>query len=259
MHQLGPIDIHQFPCLSDNYGFLVRDRASGAVAAIDTPDAARITEEAEKLGWAVTHVLNTHWHPDHAGGNEAIRERWGATIVAPEGEGEKIAVRDETTAGGDRVMLGGTVFEVIAVPGHTLGHIAYHVPEAGAAFVGDTVFSMGCGRMFEGDRETFWGSLEKLKALPRQTVLFCAHEYTLANADFARSVDPGNEALALRQAEARAQRERGEPTVPVTLAEELEVNPFLRADDEALAAGIGLAGASPPEVFGELRARKDAF
>ncbi|MCQ8185850.1 hydroxyacylglutathione hydrolase [Parvularcula maris] len=258
MHELGPIDVHQFPCLADNYGFLVRDRESGEVAAIDTPDAARITEEAEKLGWRITHIFNTHWHPDHAGGNEAVKDRWGAEIFAPE-EGGKIAVKDRIVRGGDRVILGETAFEVIAVPGHTLGHIAYHVPEAGAAFVGDTVFSMGCGRMFEGDRETFWSSLQKLKALPPETVLFCAHEYTLANAAFALSVDPSNEALVERQAAAKAERERGEPTVPVRLADELSVNPFLRADDQGLAASIGLEGASPAEVFGELRRRKDAF
>lgn len=259
MHELGPIEVHQFPCLSDNYGFLVRDQASGKVAAIDTPDAGRITEEAEKLGWPVDMVLNTHWHPDHAGGNEQVKARWGARIVAPEGEGGKIAIKDQTVRGGERVELGSTRLEVIAVPGHTLGHIAYYVAEAGAAFVGDTVFSMGCGRMFEGDRETFWASLSKLAGLPPETLLFCAHEYTLANAAFALSVDAGNEALAGRMREAERQRAQGLPTVPTRLGEELAVNPFLRAGDPALAASLAMEGASPAEVFGELRARKDSF
>jgi hydroxyacylglutathione hydrolase len=259
MHQLGPIDVHQFPCLSDNYGFLVRDCASGEVAAVDTPEASRIIEEAEKLGWRVSHIFNTHWHPDHIGGNQQVAQRFGAKVVAPSGEGEKIAGSDRQVDDGDLVRLGETSFEVIAVPGHTLGHIAYYSPGAGAAFVGDTLFSMGCGRMFEGDKETFWASLSKLKALPAETTIFCAHEYTLANAAFALSVDPDNQALKARKAEAEATRAKGAPTVPVRLTEELEVNPFLRADHPGMSARLGMEGAGAAEIFGELRARKDRF
>jgi hydroxyacylglutathione hydrolase len=259
MHHLGPIEVHQFPCLADNYGFLVRDIQSGKVAAIDTPDAARIAEEAEKLGWGIDHIFNTHWHPDHAGGNAELKARFGASILAPAGEGEKIAVKDRTVTDGEAVELGETSFEVLGVPGHTLGHIAYHVPAARTAFVGDTLFSMGCGRMFEGDRETFWSSLLKIRALPPGTLIFCAHEYTLANAAFALSVDPDNEALHARKDEAEQQRSEGLPTVPVHLADELAVNPFLRADSAELASALGMEGAAAPDVFGELRARKDRF
>ncbi|NNU16016.1 hydroxyacylglutathione hydrolase [Parvularcula sp. ZS-1/3] len=259
MHHLGPLTVHQFPCLQDNYGFLVRDEASGKVATIDTPEAARIEAEAEKLGWGIDLILNTHWHLDHIGGNAPLKERFGAEIVAPEGEGDKIPGADRRILGGDHVMLGETRLDVIAVPGHTLGHIAYHAPEAKLAFVGDTLFSLGCGRMFEGDKAGFWASLQKLRALPEETTIFCAHEYTKANAAFAMSVDAGNEALKARTAEVARLREEGTPTVPVALAEEKKANPFLRADDPALAASLGLSGAPAEDVFAELRSRKDSF
>lgn len=259
MHQLGSLTVHQFPCLNDNYGFLVRDGASGRVATVDTPDGGAIIAEAERLGWPVDLILNTHWHPDHIGGNAAIVERFGAEVIAPEGEGTKIPGKDRAVRGGDEVRLGETLFSVLDVPGHTLGHIAYVAPAAGAAFVGDTLFSLGCGRMFEGDPKTFWASLLTLRGLPPETTLFCAHEYTEANLAFALSVDADNPRLLERGAEIRALRARGAPTVPMTLAAEKKANPFLRADDPALAASLGLAGAPPHEVFAELRQRKDRF
>ena len=259
MHHRGPLTIHQFPCLSDNYAFLVRDDASGKVATIDTPDADAIAAEADRLGWPIDFILNTHWHPDHAGGNAALAERFGCRIIAPGGEGDKISTKDEIVSGGDTVLLGETVFEVIDVPGHTLGHIAYHVPAARTAFVGDTVFSLGCGRMFEGTPDMFWQSLLRLRRLPDDTMLFCAHEYTAANARFALSIDADNPALQRRAEEVRTLRDRGEPTVPVLLGEELRANPFLRADDAALAAAVGLPGAPADAVFAEIRRRKDSF
>jgi len=259
MHHRGPISIHQFPCLQDNYGFLVKDEASGAVATIDTPDGQAIIGEAEKLGWSIDLILNTHWHPDHIGGNPAIVERFGAKVIAPADEGDKIPDVDQRVSDGDHVALGGTMLKVLGMPGHTLGHIAYHAEEAETVFVGDTLFSLGCGRLFEGTPEQMWTSLSRLRSLPSQTLFFCAHEYTAANAAFALSVDPDNLALIARAQEIEALRAKDQPTVPRTLAQELDINPFLRADDPALAALVGKGGAPAPDVFAEIRGRKDRF
>jgi hydroxyacylglutathione hydrolase len=258
MHQLGPIEVHQFPCLDDNYAFLVRDRQSGTVAAVDTPDGDAIVAEAEKLGWRVDMILNTHWHPDHIGGNRRVVEAFGARVVGPSEDG-KIPGLHRVVSEGDEISLGETVLEVLETPGHTLGHIVYHVPGARAAFVGDTLFALGCGRLFEGTPEAMWSSLLKLRGLPPETVIFCAHEYTAANACFAMSVDAENEALREREEEVARLRAEGLPTVPVRLREEIRANPFLRADDDALAARLGLGDAPAHEVFAEIRRRKDAF
>ncbi len=258
VHHLGPLTIHQFPCLSDNYGFLVEDKTSGKVAAIDTPDGIAIAEKAEKLGLTVDFIFNTHWHPDHIGGNRELVERFGAKVIAPD-EGGKIAPADRRVEDGDDVHLGATLFKVIAVPGHTLGHIAYHVPEAKAVFVGDTLFSLGCGRMFEGDPEGFWASLLRLRALEDETVVFCAHEYTAANARFALSVEPENEALKAKAKAVDRTRSEGKPTVPVMLGDEKRLNPFLRADNPEMAVAMGLEGAKAPDIFAALRAGKDKF
>lgn len=255
----GTLTVRQFPCLQDNYGFLVRDEASGAVAAVDTPEADEISAQADALGWRVTHVLNTHWHPDHTGGNAAIRARYGCEVIGPRGEADRIPEHTALVEGGDEVNFGESSASVLDVPGHTSGHIAFWFEAAGVCFVGDTVFSLGCGRLFEGTPEQMWASLDRVRALPPETVLYCAHEYTAANAAFAVTVDPGNEALAARQAEVARLREAGEPTVPMRLSDELPVNPFLRADDAALAGNVGLPGAPPAEVFAEVRRRKDAF
>ena len=251
-----PLEIHQFPCLSDNYGYLIHDPSSGETAAIDTPDGKEYVRQAEAKGWKITQIWNTHWHPDHAGGNKDIVEAHGATIIAPQ-EVEKLSSIDRVIKHGDEVSLGELTADVIDVGGHTLGHIAYHMPEAGVAFVGDSVFALGCGRMFEGDPDQFWASLERVKALPPETTLYCAHEYTQANAAFALHADPENEALQAYFEEIADKRSRGEATVPMGLARELETNPFLRADDPALQAKWG--GGSPSETFAALRAGKDNF
>ena len=253
----GGLTVRQFPCLSDNYGFLVRDDASGAVAAVDTPDAKAIVAQAEALGWWVTHILNTHWHPDHTGGNAALKARYDCEVVGPAKEADRIPEHTRLVAGGDEVALGTAKAGVLDVGGHTAGHVAYRFD--GVCFVGDALFSLGCGRLFEGTPQQMWASLSRLRALPPETVVYCAHEYTAANADFAVSVDPGNAKLAERRAEVVRLREAGEPTVPVRLGEELPVNPFLRADDAGIAAQVGLPGAPPAEVFAEVRRRKDAF
>jgi len=200
-----PLTVHQFPCLSDNYGFLARDDATGQTACIDTPDAGAILRELKKLGWTLSLVLNTHWHPDHAGGNAEVVAATGAKVVGP-AEVTRIAALDREVRGGDTVMLGETRFEVIETGGHTLGHIAYHDAADGIAFVGDTLFALGCGRLFEGTAEQMWTSLQRLAALPDDTTVYCAHEYTASNARFALSVDddPALKARAAKTASARA-------------------------------------------------------
>ncbi len=251
------LQIHQFPCLADNYGFLVHDPASGATATIDTPDADEILRQADAKGWRITDIWNTHWHPDHAGGNAAIKTKTGARVTGP-AEVERIgASPDRVVTEGDVAQLGGVSARVLDVGGHTLGHIAYVIDAEKVAFVGDALFSMGCGRLFEGTPEQMWGSLSKIAALPRDTTLYCAHEYTEANARFAIYYDPINQDLQARVAEVKKLREAGKPTVPMTLDLELRTNPFLRAP--LLKHSIMKPGATDVEAFADLRARKDSF
>ena len=237
------LTVRQFACLSDNYGFLARDEASGAVACVDTPDADAVLAELRAAGWGLDLILNTHWHPDHAGGNAAIKAATGAVIVGP-GEVTRIAPLDRTVADGDIVDLGESRFQVIDTGGHTLGHIAYYCRADAVAFVGDTLFALGCGRLFEGTASQMWESLSRLAALPDETRVYCAHEYTASNARFALSVDAGP-ALAERAQAILAARERGEATVPTQIGVEKATNPFLRAGSA--------------EIFARLRAAKDVF
>lgn len=250
------IHVHQFPCLSDNYGYLVHNSVSGETAAIDTPDASEYLRQAGLKGWQITHIWNTHWHPDHAGGNAAIKEATGCTIYAPTEVAGKYPV-DHVVGHDDYVMLGEHRARVLDVSGHTNGHIAYHMIEEGIAFVGDSVFALGCGRMFEGEPKQFWDSLERIKRMSTATLLYCAHEYTESNARFALHADPDNVALKEYAAEIADKRSRGEPTVPALLKRELATNPFLRADDPAMMARWG--GSAPHETFAALRAAKDNF
>jgi hydroxyacylglutathione hydrolase len=238
-----PLIVRQFPCLSDNYGFLAHDEATGKTACIDTPDAGVILRELETLGWSLDLILNTHWHPDHAGGNAEIKAATGALVVGPP-EVQRISPVDRKVGDGDIVELGETKLRVIDTGGHTLGHITYFDEADQIAFVGDTLFALGCGRLFEGTAEQMWASLSRLAALPDETAVYCAHEYTASNARFALSVDDGP-VLKARAAEVFAARERGEPTVPTTIAREKATNPFL------------LAGSA--RRFAEVRAAKDVF
>jgi hydroxyacylglutathione hydrolase len=238
--------VHQFACLSDNYGYLLHDTDSHETVCIDTPDAKAYLLEAEMKGWRITQIWNTHWHPDHAGGNAAIKAATGCTITAPTGDAAKIEGVDRTVDQGDTVLIGDVAAQVLNVGGHTLGHIAYHLPQADLAFVGDSLFALGCGRMFEGTAPQFWDSLLRLKALPPATLIHCAHEYTASNA-----------ALADYAAEIAAKRAANVPTVPALLARELATNPFLRADDPALQARWGNGNAVA--TFAALRAAKDSF
>lgn len=251
------LQVHQFPCLSDNYGFLLHDPESGETACVDTPDAAAYLREAEAKGWRISQIWNTHWHPDHAGGNETIKAATGCTVTAPEVDAPKIAGVDRTVGGGDMVSLGDRSAHVIDAGGHTMGHIVYHLPQAHIAFVGDSLFALGCGRMFEGTAPQFWSSLSRLRELPANTTLYCAHEYTQANARFALHADPDNSALQEYAAEIDRKRAAGEPTVPMQLERELATNPFLRADSPDLQARWG--GDSAPETFAALRDAKDQF
>ena len=251
------LQVHQFPCLSDNYGFLLHDPASGETACIDTPDAEAYLREAAAKRWRITQIWNTHWHADHAGGNAAIKAATGCSITAPAVDAPRIAGVDRAVEDGDTVALGAWTARVIDVSGHTLGHGAYHLPEAAIAFVGDSLFALGCGRMFEGTPPQFWASLSRLKALPPETTLYCAHEYTQSNARFALHADPDNRVLQDYAEEVARKRAAGEATVPFGLERELAANPFLRADDPAMRARWG--GATAPETFANLRAAKDSF
>lgn len=234
------LNIRLFPCLTDNYGLLVRDTQTGTVATIDTPDADAILADLETSGWGrLDLILNTHWHPDHTQGNARLRAETGCEIVGPQ-EVRRIAPLDRVVAGGDTVMLGGVALDVSEAPGHTLGHIVYRAAGEGQAFVGDVLFPLGCGRLFEGTPEQMWDSLQGIAAWPDETVIWSAHEYTAANARFAMSIDDRAE-MAEHAARVFASREAGTPTVPTTLATEKAFNPFLRARDAADFAARRLA------------------
>ena len=253
------IEIRQFSCLNDNYGFLIRDAASGAVATVDTPDPNSINDALSAEGWTLTHILNTHHHWDHAGGNLVLKDQWGCEIIGPKGEADKIPGIDRAVGEGDIVSFGASQARVFDTPGHTSGHVIYYFADDAAAFVGDTIFALGCGRLFEGTPAQMWKSLNKIAALPPETKLYCAHEYTQANAAFALTVDPDNEALRMRAKEIDALRADGVPTVPTNVERERATNPFLRAEDAGLQAAIGKTGADAVEVFAETRRRKDNF
>ena len=248
------LEIHLFPCLADNYGILIRDQATGLAATVDTPDADAILSEAARLGWKLALVLNTHWHPDHAGGNQAIKDATGAEIVGPP-EVTRIAPLDRPVGEGDEVRLGNTRLRVIQTDGHTQGHLSYYAADDGAVFVGDTLFALGCGRLFEGTAQDMWTSLGKLAALPDATRVYCAHEYTASNARFALSLDKDPQ-VAARCAAVFAARAEGRPTVPTTIGLEKATNPFLRAP--LLASALG-PFSSDAEAFGLVRAAKDGF
>lgn len=253
------IEVHQFPCLNDNYGFLVHDVETGNTATVDTPEVGPINAALEEKGWQLTHILNTHHHFDHAGGNEELKERWGCTIVGAANDAHRIPGIDVTVSDGDSFALGGSNAHVFETPGHTTGHIAFYFAEDGVAFVGDTIFALGCGRLFEGTPDQMWTSLSKLMALPDETVVYCAHEYTQANAAFALSVEPDNSALQSRAQEIADLRAKGIPTVPTTIGLERATNPFVRPDSVDLQSTIGMTGDDVVAVFAETRKRKDNF
>jgi hydroxyacylglutathione hydrolase len=254
-----PLDVIRIPALSDNYAFLIRCADTGRTAVIDTPEAAPVLAAARQAGWRIDEIWNTHHHFDHVQGNAEIADLEGASITAPDSEADKIGAVDRRVRPGDRISLGACEAQVLDVGGHTKGHIAYWFDQDKALFCGDALFALGCGRMFEGTPEQMQAGLARLRALPDDVVVWCAHEYTASNAKFALSVDAENPQLRAYAEEVFAKRERAEPTVPTTMAREKAANPFLRWDDPAIRAHLGMEDADDVAVFAELRRRKDSF
>jgi hydroxyacylglutathione hydrolase len=250
-------EIRLFPCLSDNFGYLIHDDATKATASIDAPEAGPIVNTLEREGWKLTDILITHHHGDHVGGVAELKQKYGCRVVAPHDKSTKIANADLRVGNGDVVKVGNLLARVLETPGHTLDHISYVFDGEKALFAADTLFSIGCGRVFEGTYPMMWDSLLKLKALPDDFKLYCGHEYTAANVKFALSVDSDNAALKARAAEVTRLRGENKPTIPSLLGEEKKTNIFLRADDPSVAVKLHMKGASAAEVFGELRERKN--
>lgn len=249
----------QFICRSDNFGVLVHDRGTGVTASIDAPDAAAIEARLQALGWTLDLILVTHHHSDHTAGIRALKATHGCTVVAPAAEAASIPAIDRIVVGGETVAVGDASFMVIETPGHTAGHVAYWSESEAVVFAGDTLFSLGCGRVMEAPYETMWESLVKLKDLPRETVVYCGHEYTEANGRFAMTIEPNNLDLQARVEEVGRLVAAGEATLPTTIGAERSTNPFLRADKPRLRRALGMEDATAAEVFTELRKRKDAF
>lgn len=239
------IEVVRIPALSDNYIWLAHDDASGQTIVVDPAQAEPVLAAAEARGWTIDAIWNTHWHPDHTGGNAAIKDATGCTVIAPAAEAARIPTADRLVGEGDVVTLGDHVANVLEVPAHTAGHIAYYLPGDATVFVGDTLFAMGCGRLFEGTAEQMFANMQRLAALPGETTVYCAHEYTQSNGRYALVAEPDNQALAERMAEVDAMRAQGLPTVPTTIHLERATNPFMRAESAAQLA--------------ERRAAKDSF
>ena len=253
------LEVYQFPCLSDNYGYLVHDNQTGVTAAIDTPDYVAIGKALDLKNWQLSFIFNTHHHPDHAGGNLALKAQTNCKIIGPRQDAERIPGIDILVGDQDTCSLGIWTFEVYDTPGHTKGHIVYFCSQAGIAFVGDTLFALGCGRLFEGTPQQMWESLQKISAWPDDTLIYCAHEYTEANARFALSVEPENHDLILRSEQIVQTRSSGSPTIPTTLGLEKKTNPFLRSHSDNLQKTIGLTGKTELEIFTRTRELKDNF
>ncbi|MBU1304161.1 MAG: hydroxyacylglutathione hydrolase [Alphaproteobacteria bacterium] len=251
--------IDVFPARSDNYGYLVHDTATGRTAAIDAPEAGAIKAALAARGWDLTDIFITHHHIDHVEAIPALKAEFGARVVGPRAEADKIADLDVLVGGGDTVTLGETVFDIYDTPGHTLGHIVFHDALNRHLFSADALFSLGVGRMFEGTPGPMWDCVKLMRGFPDDTLVYCGHEYTASNAKFALSVDPDNAALQKRAAEVDALRAAGKPTIPFALGEDKAANPFMRADDAGIARHFGLEGAAPGEVFAAIRKAKDNF
>lgn len=253
------LEIIQLPVLTDNYIYLIHDPMSSETAAVDPALAPPVLDVLDKKGWRLSAIFNTHHHWDHVGGNLELKQQTGCKIIGAEADRSRIPGIDIEVNNGDVIALGKHQAKVIATPGHTSGHIAYHFAEDHALFCGDTLFVMGCGRLFEGTAEQMWHSLQKLKALPGATRIYCTHEYTQTNGRFALTVEPDNRALQQRMLEIDRLRANHEPTVPSTIAQELATNPFFREDSSALQKTINRLGAPLVEVFAETRRLKDKF
>lgn len=253
------LHIECFPCRSDNFGVLLHDPETLLTASIDAPEEGPIVAAAERRGWKISHIFTTHHHPDHVEANLALKERYGLAIIGPASEAKKIPGIDRTVADGSSFLFGNNTVRVIETPGHTAGHVCYHLPDAKLLFAADTLFALGCGRLFERPAADMWASLQKLAALPDETVVYFGHEYTQSNARFSLTIDPTNRRLKDRAAEIYALRAEGRFTCPTTIGLEKETNPFLRAGDPSIRDLLGMRDASNEEVFAEIRRRKDQF
>src|SRR5262245_49304693 len=256
---MAALQSYQFPCLSDNFGVLIHDPGANVTASIDAPEAGQVMAALAEKGWRLTHVLTTHHHGDHTGGNAELKAATGCRIIGPRNEAAKVPGIDEKVGGGDAFAFGGRQIEVLDTPGHTAGHISYVIPSAKVAFVGDTLFAMGCGRVIEGNPQMMWDSLRKLMALPKDTAVYCGHEYTQANAKFALSIEPGSTALQQRAKAVDELRAAGTATLPTGIGLELETNPFLRPHVPAIQRRLGMEGRPEWEIFREIRERKNRF
>lgn len=254
-----PMEILTIPCLSDNYAFAIHDESSGQTAVIDVPEAAPILRTLSFKGWGLDQILITHHHQDHIEGLDKLLPAIGAPLVGAKADMHRLPKLELGVEEGDTFALGNQACQVYDVSGHTIGHVAYYYPDAGAVFTGDSLMALGCGRLFEGDAETMWNSLTKLMELPPETMIYSGHEYTAANAKFALSIEPGNKALIARAEDISKARARGDATVPSSLELELATNPFLRAGLPEVKAAVGMVGAPDAEVFAEIRRRKDNF
>ncbi|CUH75042.1 hydroxyacylglutathione hydrolase [Tropicibacter naphthalenivorans] len=252
-----PLDIVTIPCLSDNYAYLVN--GPDGVALIDAPEAAPIIAALDARGWGLDVIMITHHHHDHVGGVAELREKYGCKVMGPKAEEAKLPPLDFALPDGMTGGSGDGEMQVISVPGHTLGHVAYYYPKAGALFTADSLMACGCGRLFEGTPAMMWDSLSKLAALPPETMVYSGHEYTTSNAKFALTIEPGNDALKSRVTDIETARASDEPTAQVPLSLELATNPFLRASEPSVKASLGMADAADADVFAEIRARKDRF
>lgn len=254
---MATLQIHQFPCLSDNYGVLIHDADAGLTASIDAPNAATVAAALKEKGWKLTHILTTHHHADHTDGNAALKAESKCTIIGPRNEAAKIPGIDKQVGEGDAFTFGTHEVRVLDTPGHTAGHITYVFPADKVAFAGDTLFAIGCGRVIEGNAQMMWQSLQKLMALPKDTTVYCGHEYTQSNAKFALTIEPENAALQERAKEIDALRAAGKPTLPTTIGIELETNPFLRPHVAAIQKRLGMEGKPEWQIFGEIREREN--
>lgn len=259
MAAMSHLEIQQFICRSDNYGVLVHDSRTGTTISIDAPDAKAVTENLRKRGWQLTHILTTHHHIDHVEGNLELKELFACKIIGPEGEKDKIPGIDQTVKGGDTFELARRPVKVFDCPGHTAGHVAFHFSDDFLLFAADTLFAMGCGRIFEGTAEEMYHSVNQFRSLNAMTSVYCGHEYTESNAKFAVTIEPGNRALQQRYQDVRRKREKNEMTCPTTIGEELATNPYLRCESAEIRKVLGLEGASDAEVFAEIRTRKNNF
>ena len=253
------LEIIQLPVLSDNYIYIVHEPDLKQTAVIDPAISAPVLEVLKNKGWSLDYIFNTHHHSDHVGANLELKDQTGCQVLASHADRSRIPGIDKQLKQGDEVRLGNQIAKVMAVPGHTLGHIVYYFPKDNVLFCGDTMFSMGCGRLFEGSAEQMWDSLQKLKKLPKQTKIYCAHEYTQANGQFALTIDPDNQQLQQRIAQVDKLRTENKATIPTVLDQELETNPFLREDDPSIQNNLGMTDNRASDVFRKIRELKDHF